>query len=184
MVVDSEYHQKAKAIKDGRAPHYVFLNYTGTVWSVTDLFVIPGHFLSLGILSPRLLRKPTARAGWMGGNKLLNLLPEEARVYVVRNGVDRSPPAVRYDWKRYEFLKRGGGWTADILSCVRILEFETSSPEFTLQRFCNRFERELASRYPKNRHIRAKIRQQLQILRDQDIITFLGGGHYKIKPLK
>ncbi|MGD0489035.1 MAG: hypothetical protein ABSB94_17815 [Syntrophorhabdales bacterium] len=35
-----------------------------------------------------------------------------------------------------------------------------------------------ANRLPPSRNIRAKIRQQLQILRDMGIITFLGGGDY------
>ena len=184
-VINSEYQHKTKAIRDGEAPHYAFLSYSDTVWSVTDLFVIPGHFLSLRTVRQRPPLKHTAkRAGHIGSQILLNLLPDEARVYVVKNGIDRSPPVVRRDWKRYEFLKEGGGWTADILSCVRILELETSSTEFALQDFYNRFEDELASRYPENQNIKAKIRQQLQYLRNRDVITFLGKGRYWIKPYK
>jgi len=34
-------------------------------------------------------------------------------------------------------------------------------------------------RYPKNRHVRDKIRQQLQKLRDLGLVEFLGGGNYR-----
>ncbi|HHD16183.1 MAG TPA: restriction endonuclease, partial [Euryarchaeota archaeon] len=36
-------------------------------------------------------------------------------------------------------------------------------------------------RHPNNRHIKAKIRQQLQILRDENIIEFIGNGLYRLK---
>lgn len=42
-----------------------------------------------------------------------------------------------------------------------------------------RFEPELARHYPDNKHIGAKIRQTLQILRDQGSITFEGPGRYR-----
>ncbi len=73
----------------------------------------------------------------------------------------------------------GSGWAADILSCVRALQQETQTSEFTLREFTERFEHELRSRYPNNRHIDAKIRQQLQVLRDKNILVFLGGGRYR-----
>ena len=38
----------------------------------------------------------------------------------------------------------------------------------------------LARLHPENRHIEAKIRQQLQKLRDMGLISFLGGGKYEV----
>ena len=35
------------------------------------------------------------------------------------------------------------------------------------------------ARYPENRHVRAKLRQQLQLLRDVGIVEFMGGGRYR-----
>nr|WP_314233666.1 hypothetical protein [uncultured Moraxella sp.] len=40
----------------------------------------------------------------------------------------------------------------------------------------------LAKQFPSNQHIHAKIRQQLQILRDKHIIEFLGNGNYRKIP--
>jgi type II restriction enzyme dpnI len=46
------------------------------------------------------------------------------------------------------------------------------------------FETELAAQFPENKHIKDKIRQQLQILRDQGKIEFLGNGHYRKLPIE
>ena len=53
-----------------------------------------------------------------------------------------------------------------------------STDEFTLNDMYS-FEKYLKLIYPKNNHIKDKIRQQLQILRDQGIIEFLGRGRYR-----
>jgi predicted restriction endonuclease len=42
------------------------------------------------------------------------------------------------------------------------------------------FEAELESIFPRNRHVRAKIRQTLQQLRDDGLLTFLGQGQYRL----
>ena len=41
------------------------------------------------------------------------------------------------------------------------------------------FENRLSIQFPQNNHIKDKIRQQLQILRDQNMIEFIGRGLYK-----
>jgi len=42
-------------------------------------------------------------------------------------------------------------------------------------------EHTLARLHPDNRHVRDKIRQQLQILRDKGLLDFLGHGRYRSK---
>ena len=37
----------------------------------------------------------------------------------------------------------------------------------------------LQAKYPLNRNVRAKIRQQLQILRDKGLVRFVGRGRYR-----
>jgi len=50
---------------------------------------------------------------------------------------------------------------------------------FTIdQVYC--FEDELQRVYPNNRHIREKIRQQLQVLRDKGYLEFSGRGIYRL----
>jgi len=43
-----------------------------------------------------------------------------------------------------------------------------------------KFESILAQQHPDNRHVKDKIRQQLQILRDRNYIQFVGRGLYRL----
>ena len=49
--------------------------------------------------------------------------------------------------------------------------------EFSLQDVYN-YSLSLERLFPDNNHIRDKIRQQLQLIRDDGIIVFLGNGKY------
>lgn len=62
-----------------------------------------------------------------------------------------------------------------MLRCVE----EVGKAEFTLAEVYE-FESRLSGLYPMNRHVRQKIRQELQVLRDQGFIEFLGGGRYRL----
>ena len=61
-----------------------------------------------------------------------------------------------------------------ILNCIDRIE----GSEFTLEDMY-RFEDDLKNIFVKNNHIKEKIRQQLQILRDKEIIEFKGRGKYR-----
>jgi type II restriction enzyme len=66
------------------------------------------------------------------------------------------------------------GWTLDVLNVVRAL----NKNEFILQDVYA-FAAHLPKLHPANRHVRDKIRQQLQVLRDLGFVEFLGGGRYR-----
>jgi len=42
-------------------------------------------------------------------------------------------------------------------------------------------ERELGRLHPDNRHVRDKIRQQLQVLRDKGLVEFSERGNYRLR---
>jgi type II restriction enzyme len=44
-------------------------------------------------------------------------------------------------------------------------------------------EQRLQRLYPANRHVREKIRQQLQVLRDNGYLEFLSRGNYRLRQL-
>ena len=67
------------------------------------------------------------------------------------------------------------GWTVDVLRAIHSM----GKNEFNLHDVYS-FEEELAKEHPKNYHIKDKIRQQLQILRDRKLLKFLGKGNYLI----
>jgi type II restriction enzyme len=64
----------------------------------------------------------------------------------------------------------------DVLNCVNSIPTD----DFTLQDMY-RFVDELSVKHTGNRNVEAKIRQQLQLLRDKGFIEFLGRGHYRKK---
>jgi type II restriction enzyme len=63
------------------------------------------------------------------------------------------------------------GWTLDVLNAINSL----GKKEFSLTEAYS-FELQLSQFHPANRNIRPKIRQQLQVLRDLNLLEFLGGG--------
>ena len=87
------------------------------------------------------------------------------------------------DWvSRYEngdYFNWAIGWKENgqiigNISVVNMIEETT----FTLEQMY-RFEEMLAIKHPDNHHVKDKIRQQLQMLRDNGIIEFIGRGHYR-----
>lgn len=183
-VSNSAYGPKIEAIEAGRVPHYAFLQYSSTAWRVTDLFVVPGHFFTRSVIQRRNALGPSARrSGWVGSNILLHEIPPDGRIGIVAAGILRTVASVREDWRKFEFLRSDsrayGGWGAEILACIRRLQ-ETGEREFTLRDFYSRFAEELSLSHPENHNVRAKIRQQLQVLRDGGVLRFLGRGRYYV----
>ena len=68
------------------------------------------------------------------------------------------------------------GWLLDVLMCVERIRKE----EFSLDDVYA-FEGYLKAKHPANHNVKAKVRQQLQFLRDKGVIEFLGRGQYRMK---
>ena len=66
------------------------------------------------------------------------------------------------------------GWLLDVLKCVN-----TIPKQIFLIEDIYYFEEQLAILHPKNHNIKAKIRQQLQVLRDKGFLEFIHNGVYK-----
>lgn len=89
------------------------------------------------------------------------------------------PEEVRAQFKRVRPLKdisiKERGWTLDVLNAVRSLgriEF-TNGDAYTLAE-------QLEKLHPDNRHVRDKIRQQLQVLRDAGLLIHAGRGCWRL----
>ncbi len=180
-VMNSAYEPKIEAIRTGTIPNFLFLQYDFEKLKVSNLFVVPKHFMTQSLIERRKpLSERARRRGWIGSNILLGSLPSDARIPILEDGHEIPKATVRDLWNRFLFLREQSvysrGWLADVLACVRQLSKET----FTLADVYA-FETRLAKLHPKNRHIRPKIRQQLQVLRDYDIVEFLGKGIYRIR---
>jgi type II restriction enzyme len=112
-----------------------------------------------------------------------------------------KPEQVREKFQQVKKLKDvpQRGWVLDVLNIVRRITGPdgalgerrptsrqdggaqgTARPTFTNEDVYA-YERELAALHPDNRHIRPKIRQQLQVLRDTGFLTQLERGHWQVK---
>jgi type II restriction enzyme len=91
-----------------------------------------------------------------------------------------SPEDVRAQFRKVKPLKdipvTMRGWMLDILNIVHRL----GKSEFTNQDVYA-FERELEKLHPGNRHIRDKIRQQLQNLAKAGLLIHVGRNDYRLK---
>ncbi len=70
-------------------------------------------------------------------------------------------------------------WKQAVADQVLDLVHASLSPRFSINEIYTRvpfFEQ----RFPRNRHVKDKIRQQLQELRDDGFLLFEGGGHYEL----
>jgi hypothetical protein len=83
-------------------------------------------------------------------------------------------------WQQTLFLRRQSlearGWVIEVMKVVEAIgrqDFELSDDYA--------FEARLSAIYPENNHVRDKIRQQLQVLRDNGYLEFLGGGRYRLR---
>lgn len=179
-VVDGAFEPMISSIRQNKSPDFFFMEYDPIELMVLNLFLIPRFFIIPAIIEKRKpLSEGARRAGWVGCNILFSKLPEEARVSVIREEVPIKPEIVQKKYRALNFLDSENylerGWTSDVLYFVNRIGKTT---------FClsdvYMFESKLKELHPENLHIRDKIRQQLQILRDRGIVRFQGKGAYTL----
>jgi type II restriction enzyme len=179
-IVDAAYSEMKRAIIEDRTPNLFVLHYDLDTWAVRTVLLVPHFAFALSTLERRKPLAPTARrAGWVGCNILLDKIPVHARISVVSEWSLHTPREVRHSFNRLRPLEKlqveKRGWTLDMLQVVQSL----GKLEFTLSDAYAHAD-ELAKLHPNNRHIRDKIRQQLQVLRDLGLLEFLGSGSYRL----
>ena len=180
-IVDGAFRTMSERVRATNNPSLMLLNYDLKQFGVTNLFVVPKHFFVHDIIEER---KPLAftarRAGWIGCNILLNRIPQSGKIFIVRDGQVQSKEAVLAQWRRTLFLREESvetrGWLVEVMKCVEAIGKE----EFQLDDVYA-YEGVLSDLYPNNRHVRQKIRQQLQVLRDRGYLEFVSRGYYRLR---
>jgi type II restriction enzyme len=128
-------------------------------------------------------RRPLAeharRAGWVGCNIRLDRIPLDGEIPLIEKGIAEEKVVVRRRFQRFLPLEHLSsdqrGWSTLTLAVIR----ELGKSEFSLSDLYE-YEQRFAETYPRNRHIRPKIRQQLQVLRDLGVVSFEGSGRYAL----
>jgi type II restriction enzyme len=203
-IADGAFEAMMNAIRHDETPNFYFMQYELATWRVKNLLLIPSFaFPPSAIIKRAPLSSTARRAGWVGCNIALNRVPAEARIAVVTESTVISASEVREKFKRVKPLENISvtqrGWTLDVLNVVRQLvesrrrgdesgdvtgkgtRLLTSAPtgEF-MTADVYAFTRELEKLHPDNRHVKDKIRQQLQVLRDAGLLLHVGLGVWRL----
>lgn len=180
-ITDGAYEAMMAAIRNDETPNFYFLHYDLATWAIRNLLLVP-HFAfpPSAIIKRPPLSKTARRAGWVGCNIALNQIPTEARISIISETKVAPETEVREKFHKVKPLKdislKNRGWMLDILNIVHRLK----KSEFTNQDIYA-FEHELEQLHPDNRHIRDKIRQQLQNLAKAGLLIHAGHNDYHLK---
>lgn len=181
-IVDGAYATMIERLESDNNPNFFFLTYDKSTLEIRNFLTIPKYFFIPAIIEKRKALASTARrAGWVGCNIDVSNVPDLGKIFFVQNGIVRSKDEVLEKWSQTEFVKNTNnieakGWLLDVLMCVERIK----KNEFSLEDVYA-FESVLQAKHPENHNVKAKIRQQLQFLRDRGVIEFLGRGQYRMK---
>ena len=124
-------------------------------------------------------RAETKSEGVFSPNAYLRITAD-GKITMISAGVPVLKNQVREEFSRVKRLAELPpslrGWTLDVLRAIRRL----GKSDFSLEELYG-FESELKSLHPQNQNVRPKIRQQLQVLRDLCLISFLSPGNYRVR---
>ncbi|MFA5359772.1 MAG: DpnI domain-containing protein [Patescibacteria group bacterium] len=174
------YSKMIERLNSDQKPHFFFMGYLATLF-VNDFFVVPKYFFIPEIIEKRkALTENAKRAGWVGSNILFSAIPISGKIFYIENGKEISKKEVLQKWQKTAFLEKIRrpelkGWILDIMNCIEIL----NKKEFLLDEIYQ-FEGDLRKIHPENNNIKAKIRQQLQFLRDKGYLKFIESGKYRL----
>lgn len=180
-IVDGAYRTMIERLQSSNNPNFFLLNYDLRDFSVLDFLVIPKHFFIPDIIEKRKPLSQTARrAGWIGCNILLQSIPQTGKIFFIKNRQIEPRELVVANWQKTLFLREekeisAKGWLLDIMNCIE----KFGNKEFSLDEVYA-FESILNKKHPDNKHIKDKIRQQLQVLRDKGYLEFIDRGRYKL----
>lgn len=177
LINDGAYATMIERINSEDNPSFFFLTYSPE-YRVNNFLIIPKQFFKSDMI---IKRKPLSvsakRAGWVGCNIDLRKVPESGKVFLVKDQQVIPRDTVTKQFQKTLFLRQQSqqtrGWTLDVWQCIDSLD-----TNFSLNQVYA-FSDLLKLKHPENNHIKDKIRQQLQMLRDRGIIEFIGRGHYR-----
>jgi type II restriction enzyme len=201
-ITDGAYRAMMEAIKHDRSPNFFFMQYELATWRVRNLLLVPHFAFPPSAIIKRKPLSPTARrAGWIGCNFDLNRIPVDARIDVVTESRVTPENEVREKFRRVkplgEIKAKERGWTLDVLNIVRRITLsEGRAPRDPNSKKMGRrgtppsdiftnedvyvFTHELEKLHPDNRHVKDKIRQQLQVLRDTGLLLHVEHGVWRL----
>ncbi len=182
-ILNGAYATLMDRVASQNNPNLYVLQYDKSNYAVKNFLVVPNYFFTQSIIERRNPLAATARrAGYVGSYILIGQVPNIGRIHYIVDGEMQSRKKVLSSWKQTKFLKNGfddsrKSWLLDTMKCVDLI----GKDKFSLDEIYA-FEEKLKSKHPDNNHIKDKLRQQLQILRDKGVIEFISRGRYRVIP--
>lgn len=174
---DGSYSAMLEAFNSRQIPSVLIMTYSYDSWSVTDLKCLPGFlFPRSSIVARKPLSKDARRAGWQGCVYDFSKISSDFFINLVSDGKFVSTEAIAESCNRLMLLRsasRASVWISEILRLV------SSMPEYFGNDDIYAYADELRLLFPKNHNVEAKIRQQLQLLRDTGYVESLGLGRWR-----
>ena len=181
IVNDGGYDAMMRRIHAAETPALMLLH-RSTDWHVQRLVAIHPVFITPEVVRPRKTPHTRPRTGqkYLMCDLDLTRIPSDGKIILVEDASSRSPAVVRklfHESMRFlDIPIEKRGWSALVLAVLRRI----GNADITLQQVYA-YEPLIRAAYPNNRHVREKIRQQLQVLRDLGYIEFVSKrGEYRV----
>lgn len=174
-LLGSEYYSFVNAIKNNNCPNFLILEYSIVAdhFFVNRVIYIAKEFITEDVVEKRKpLSVDARRAGWTGYNLLIDHIPLEAMITIYEESQFVSIQNILFAIEKSKNISKKD-WGNEIINIIRELAVNFSLSDIY------KYEEKLKILFPKNKNIKPKIRQQLQILRDAGKIDFLDRGKYK-----
>lgn len=178
-VPDGAYHTMIERINNNSNPNFYFMNYDKQTLDIINFYASPNYFFTPSMIIPRKTGL-SSRPNYFMCSIDISSIPEFGKIFYVKDREIIDKNSVLDDWNKTLFLKESNsmeakGWLLDVMQCVEKL----SEKRFKLQDLYI-FENYLKIKHPQNNNIQAKIRQQLQYLRDNGYLKFTNRGNYEV----
>jgi type II restriction enzyme len=178
-IADGAYDTMISRITSDTSPNFFFLNYDKSNYDIINFVATPNYMFIPEMIIKRNKGIPN-RPNYLMCNIDISNIPMSGKIFYIKNGQNQSKNKVLDDWHKISFFKqtqniKAKGWLLDIVKCIEKLDKNT----FLLSDLYQ-FENFLRIKHPENNNIQAKIRQQLQILRDKEYLKFESRGKYKL----
>ncbi|MBN2694782.1 restriction endonuclease [bacterium] len=178
-VADGAYNSMIERINNSSNPNFYFLNYDKNSFDVINFCAVPNYFFTSETIIPRKKGIPN-RPDYIMCNINISEIPNSGKIFYVKDKELISKTEVLDNWNKTLFLKESNsiqakGWLLDTIQCIE----KIGKNSFNLKDLYV-FENYLKLKHPENSNIQAKIRQQLQILRDKGFLKFTQRGNYEV----
>lgn len=178
-IADGAYSTMINRITSDTNPNFFFLNYDKYSYDVINFVAVPSYLFVPNMIIARKNGIPN-RPNYIMCNIDISSIPNSGKIFYIQDKQLQSKEHILESWNKTKFLKESmntdaKGWLLDIINCID----KTKKTDFTL-RDIYRFENFLKIKHPNNNNIQAKIRQQLQILRDKNFLKFTERGKYEL----